>query len=227
MASPTPTPTNRGITIQLSPGLQELVRRGPRAIVGPAVARAMDLENEHTIGAAVQRRMSFPRTLPPQPDGLRVQTTRLRRSLGRSPAHVQGNYVISGIGSQNGPGVDEVRYFGVHEFGWAGTQNVPAHRRKLPDRYRLTGVDRTFRQAEVRRAGLLTKKGKLRSGLGETIPGREIEVRAHTREMKFPARRMVRLTVTERAAHYTAAIAREIQAALGGGSGGGAGVPTT
>lgn len=211
MADPVPTPANRGISITLSPGLQALLRSGPKAILAPAIMRAMDRENEHTIGAAVQRRMSFPRTLPPQPDGLRVQTSRLRRSINRSAARLVGGYVVSAIGSN-------VAYFGVHEFGWEGTQEVPQHKRKLPDRYRLSGMDRTFSKAEVGRAGLLTRKGKLRAGLGDTIPGREIDVRAHSRYMKFPARRMVRLTVTERAPRYAAAIATEVQKALGGGA---------
>jgi hypothetical protein len=206
-----PTPQNRGIQVTLSPGLQNLIRTGPRAIIAPAVARALDLQNEYTIGAAVQRRLSYSRNGRPQPDGLRVQSGRLRRSLNRSPARVEGGYVIGGIGSN-------VQYFGVHEFGWEGTQSVPAHTRQLKDRYRLTGMPKTITAADAKRAGLTTKKGTLRKGLGETVPGREVKVKAHQRYMRFPARRMVRLTVTERIPAYTASIASEIQRALTAGT---------
>lgn len=199
---------NPAVIVQLSPGLREMIRKGPAAVVSAAVVAALDEQNEYTIGAAVQRRVSFPRTIPPTPEGLRVQTGGLRRSITRAPARVVSGGVISAIGSN-------LKYFAIHEFGWSGTQNVPQHTRKNPDRFRLDG-GKTVNRATAARAGFLTKKGKLRKGLGETLEGGTSTVKAHSRNVRFPARAMVRTTLTERIPDYEQAIARRIVAAING-----------
>lgn len=199
---------NPVVTLTIPPPLQALMRSGPRPIVGGAIAKALDEQNEYTIGAAVQRRMSFPRTQPSTLEGLRVQSGLLRRSLNRSKAAigVEGQ-VTSAIGSN-------VFYFGLHEFGYEGTAHVAEHRRRLPDRYVLAGGVKADR-ATVARAGLLTRTGKLRKGQGEQLPERYVMVRAHDRHVNLPARRMVQQTVTERMGAYLSSIAGHITRALG------------
>ena len=197
------------ITVTLSPGLQELMRRGPAPIVHAAVARALDRENEYTIGAAVRERMSFPRGVASTPEGLRVQTGFLRRSIHRSKAVVVANGANSAIGSN-------VKYFGVHEFGFNGTVEVREHRRQLPARY-LLSTGQVIDSKTAGRAGFLTRKGKLRAGLGERMADRSVVVKAHTREARVPARRMVRRTVEERFPAYAAAIQQEVIRSLSAG----------
>lgn len=199
-------PERTTISIEFSPGLRALIQRGPRTLVHQSIARAFDRENEYTIGAAVRERMSFSRNQPSTMEGLRVQSGRLRRSLTRSKAVILSDGVISAIGSNVG-------YFGVHEFGFQGRQTVPAHRRKLPDRFSLAGGF-TVNRATAKAAGLLTVKGKARKGMAEQLPDRYVLVRAHDRQANFPARQMVRKTVLSRIPHYAEAVARELQQAL-------------
>src|SRR5690606_24659350 len=116
----------------------------------------LDRENEYTVGATVRERMSFPRGVPSTSEGLRVQTGRLRRSMTRSRAIAAGGVVVSAIGSN-------VRYFGPHEFGFDGVQSVPAHERRLPERYFLS-TGQTVSAADARRAGLTTRRGDIRKG---------------------------------------------------------------
>lgn len=190
----------------MSAGLQRLLHAGPPAVVNPAIARALDRENEYTVGVAVRERMSFPRTMPATMEGLRVQTSRLRRSITRSRARIYSGGVISSIGSN-------VQYFGTHEFGFQGVQAVRAHRRKLPRRY-FIGTGQAISHADAGRAGLLTRQGKLRRGFGEEAPTRYVAVRAHRRRANVPAREMVQRTVRERMPQYALAMAEEIQRAL-------------
>lgn len=197
-----------GITIQFSPAIAAMIRSGPREIVDRAIAKALDRENEYTVGQTVRERMNFPRSMPPTEEGLRVQTGRLRRSLTRSRAVVTSEGVVSAIGSN-------VRYFGIHEFGFQGSVSVKAHMRKLPERYFLT-TGQTITAADAKRAGLTTKQGKLRKGLGTKTDLRYVAVRSHSRQVRMPARQMVRRTVAARLPLYQLAIAEEIQKALSG-----------
>lgn len=194
------------VRLTLSPGLQRLVQRGAPAVVNPAIARALDEQNELTIGQTVRERMSFPRTGPATMEGLRVQSGRLRRSLTRSRAVVTPSGVTSAIGSN-------VRYFGTHEFGFSGTQSVPAHQRRLPKRYALT-TGQTISPSVAARAGFLTKGGKLRAGLGEELLQGAVSVRAHQRRVNIPAREMVQRTILARVPAYANAIGREVSNAL-------------
>lgn len=194
------------ISVEFSPGLRRLLQQGPKAVVHGALIRAFDRENEYTIGAAVRDRMSFSRNQPSTMEGLRVQSGRLRRSLTRSPAKSFSDGVISAIGSN-------VKYFGIHEFGFQGSVTVPEHQRRLPDRFSLAG-GMIVNRATAKQAGLLTKKGKARKGMAEQLPERYVLVRAHDRNANFPARQMVRKTVLARIPQYEAAVAAELQTAL-------------
>lgn len=84
-----------------------------------AIARAHDEQNDLTVGAIVEKRLSFSKRGPPTLEGLRAQDSHLRRSIRRSPALIDGEKVVSSIGSN-------IRYAAVHEFGFQGRVRVRA-----------------------------------------------------------------------------------------------------
>lgn len=167
------------VTIQLSERARRLIGGSPTQRILEAIRAGLDQENEYTVGAAVERRMSFSRSGPPTMEGLRVQSGLLRRSLRRNDAVISGNSVLGSIGSN-------VRYFGVHEFGFHGRQRVRAHTRRIAQAF------------------------------GKKIKAREIEVKAHERSVNMPARRMVRRTIEERMDDYKDTLSERVVAAVAG-----------
>lgn len=186
------------ITVTISPAAQQFLRNGD-ASVRAAVLRAVDTQNELTAGAAVEKRMSFARNDPPQPDGTRVQTGRLRRSLRRSKARWDGDVCVSSIGSN-------VVYFGVHEFGYAGEQHVASFQRRTPTRFLVAGNTKTISVKSAQRLGLFTRGGKPRAGHRIVGGDQTVTVRAFARNARFPARMMVQRTFAERLPLYQQAI---------------------
>jgi hypothetical protein len=201
------------IQIRLSPAVQRLISRGAPSVVLAAIARALDRENELTLGAAQKERLSFPRTSPPTPEGLRVQTNRLRQSLNRAPARIVGGAVISAIGSN-------VRYFGAHEFGFQGTVQVRAHVRTGGRRFLAGDGNTVLDLGAAGRLGALTRRGTLRRGTAvrELAPQQQ-RVRGHARRVDLPARRMVRRTVESRQENYSRRIGQEVRLAVTGEGG--------
>lgn len=100
------------IKIELPPETQQWINELPqfqtRFLAG--IAREMDRQNQLTIGDITIKKLSFPREGPAVPDGLRVQTGLLRRSIRATKAIVVGGVVASAIGSN-------VKYAAIHEFG--------------------------------------------------------------------------------------------------------------
>jgi len=88
-----------------------------------AVARAMDLENQHTVAHTSERRLTGTGPFPPSENRLGVVTNRLRNSLRATKAEVDGTTVVSEIGSN-------IKYAAVHEFGFSGPVFVNSHERK-------------------------------------------------------------------------------------------------
>ena len=128
---------NNGVVIQLDPALAKLLAAGvPPAVLG-AVCRALDEQNQLTIGEATSKRLSFPKEGKATPEGLRVVTNRLRQSITAAKARVVGTQVVSGIGSN-------VRYFGPHEFGFTGAVQVRTHYSRTPLRYRAATETKTI-----------------------------------------------------------------------------------
>lgn len=110
------------VTPHLSAEAADVVRDLQRmpATMGPAVARAMDRENELTLGHISERYLSRR-----GPQSLGVRTNRLRSSLRRTRAQISGDLgVASSIGSN-------VEYLGPHEFGFKGAVNVRSHQRRM------------------------------------------------------------------------------------------------
>ena len=135
-----------------------------QARMAEGVRRGLDRANLIVLSRVQRKRFTGTagKPFPVAQQKLRHDTTRLRRSLGASRAMVRQASTLrvgSGIGSN-------VVYFGVHEFGYDGTVAVPAHTRKMPAR------------------DMVSSKGK-----PYTIPAGLQNVRAHSRQMKVPARR--------------------------------------
>jgi phage gpG-like protein len=169
-------PANLQITID-DKGLAERMGQFPERSTA-AIARVVDRENAITVGKIIEKRLSFPRNQPATLEGLRVQSSRLRRSVRAERATIQGNEVNAAIGSN-------VRYAGVHEAGFSGTVHVPGYSRRQV-------IKRSFKFGGAARS--------------RQTQGRDIFVRAHSRRVTFPARRPIGRTLEERLPEYKEAI---------------------
>lgn len=161
------------------------------------IGRAMDYENELSIGEIRSKRLSFPRTQKSTLEGLRVWTNLLRASMNAMPSVVSGNRITSSIGSP-------VKYAVLHEFG--GRVQVPAHTRRREKRMFSEGYAISLKSAA--RFGLLTKGGRARAGRGKVARLGFSHVRAYT--AKYPARAYVRRTLEDRSEEYKNAISQVI-----------------
>ncbi len=204
------------IRIDLSPRarallgqIKELPKRTQREM-----ARAMDKQNELTIGVIARERMS-----QRGPSTLGVVTGRLRRSVSRSRARVFGHQIIGAIGTN-------VEYAGVHEFGFTGKVEIGqfTRRNRSGDIYSVRGAEVSRRMAL--RMGILhqSQAGQQARESGrysfsrrkamEVASGFAV-VKAHTREMKIPARAPIRRGIESRAVEYgkefSAAIVRAVE----------------
>jgi hypothetical protein len=100
--------------------LRAVQRLPDRAVAG--IAKAMNRENFLTVSHIQLQYLSFGRGEAASPIGLRVQSNRYRQSLRASMARVNGQRVVSDIGSNaKSKGVS---YPAVHEFG----ATIPAHK---------------------------------------------------------------------------------------------------
>jgi len=113
------------IQITVSGDAQAALKRlaDPSQVLG-ALARTMDRENQYTVALIQRANLSYPRTGPSVPDGLRVQTNRLRSSIRASKARFAGAGLESSIGSN-------VSYAAVHEFG----ADVPSRPTRSRNKY--------------------------------------------------------------------------------------------
>ena len=192
------------VDIKITPELRALMTKVPENIVMQAVRRAMDEQNELTIGVATVKRLSFPAQGKTTPEGLRAITNILRRSIRKSDAEITGNKVLSAIGSN-------VRYFAVHEFGFQGSVSVHQHLRSTPQRFVQLSTGKQLSLSAASRSGLLTKKGAPRKNKLLKVLGGVGGVRGHTRKMNMPARRMIQRTIEERTTNYVGAIELKVR----------------
>lgn len=204
-------PADKFIEIKISAAANRILDGTAWAHVLPRVMATMDEQNELTVGASSKNRMSFPRSGRPTLEGLRVQSNTLRRSINRSLTRAQGNGTVSGIGSN-------VPYFGVHEFGFSGSQTVKSHTRQNPRGLRQGKGGSRVSLAFGEAAGGFLRPGALGAGRqGKAVKGFRIipsggshTVRSFSREMNLPARQMVRRTIEERAENYRAALGNAV-----------------
>lgn len=94
-----------------------------------SIARALDLENELSIGYMQANKLSLR-----SPTTLGVVSNRLRPSMRKSAAVVGETTVDSSIGTN-------VKYAAIHEFGFDGVVQVKQHKRRIIayDRYEKRG----------------------------------------------------------------------------------------
>lgn len=187
------TPTVNIITISdtASARLRELQ---PERIM-PRLARRMDQENVHTVSYIQTTYLSFPKSEPSVPDGLRVQTNRLRGSLRASSTVITGDGLQSAIGSN-------VVYAALHEFG--GVIHHPA--RKGSVRLRTDGSGNLLRTGPNGKLAIFARqKGGYVHKQFKTVQyaGKEYDV-------TYPARAYVRNGLRDCAGNYLAAFEREI-----------------
>ena len=160
-----------------------------------AVARALDLENELTVGAIVADNLSFPAGTTKTPEhGLRVQSSRLRRSVRPAQAQIMPWGIYSAIGSN-------VIYAGPHERGFRSTVTVRAHTRRNPhaDVFAQGGAmfDRQTGKISRRKTTKLIATGIT-------------TVRQHKMKMNIRARHYISSKIEERAPIYREKISEAI-----------------
>lgn len=136
----------------------------------------IDKRNEITTGYIQRFKMSIR-----GPNTLGVVTNRLRSSVRPSKAVAIHDRIISSIGSN-------VRYAGVHEFGFQGVVQVRAFTRRQ--------VSNDILRGGARRGFVTRQRGEkvLASGLAR--------VRAHQRRMNMPARAPIERGIDDNAVLY-------------------------
>ena len=171
-------------TIELSPGAVAIIRRlGATGEIMRAVARAMNTQNQSTVDAIAEKRLSGKGPFPVGKHRLGERTHRLRPSLRRTAATVSGSTVVSAIGSN-------VVYAGAHEFGVDKEVTVKPHARK---RFEV----QTFLGAGKRKVSRRVRKADTFVGVGK-------------RHMRLPARAPITTGVQERIPIMGAAISTAI-----------------
>jgi phage gpG-like protein len=194
------------IAVELKGEAAELLRKlegFPRNAL-PAAARAMDLQNQLTIGHIQETKLS-----QRGPKTLGVVTNRLRSSLRATKTEVLADGLSSTIGTN-------VRYAGVHEFGFEGPVTVKQHIRQTAERFAIDSGKRTVSRSQAGKLGLLTKAGKGRKGMADSVEGKQVTVKQHVRKMKFPARAPIRTGISEKLGAYAEAMGKAMLGALNG-----------
>jgi phage gpG-like protein len=184
------------LVIKLTHNAQQIAARlatfPPEMLNG--IARAMDKENELTVGHVAKNYLTGPR-----PEKLGVRTNRLRLSIRRSAAVIEGQSVTSTIGTN-------VEYAAIHEYGFTGSVDVKAHARAI---VKTSGQE----TAKLDARGRLRRRTRtVRTQTGTA------QVRAHKRSMKMRARPFLSPSVADRADNYAQSVSRAIIAAWEGGA---------
>ena len=161
------------------------------------MATALDLENQLTVGHIVSTKLS-----QRGPKTLGVVTNRLRGSSRASKTEIKGSELRGGIGTN-------VPYAGVHEYGYKGTVQIPAHRRRSPQGDRFTVGTALVSRRLATALGAFGKGGRPRKNVKQVSSGLSY-VKAHSRKVDFPERAMFRTGISERTAHYGTALSRAI-----------------
>ena len=185
------------VQIDLPPATRTLLEQSqswPRALSRNLV-RALDLQNELTVGQIVAERATGKGPFPVEEGRLGVRTGRYRRSVRPSKAVVTGTAIESAIGSN-------VKYAGVHEFGFSGTVQVREHRKRHAMVDLIQVGDRVLPRWQA--VGERGRQKKIASGI--------VRVRAHSVQMNIPARAPIRRGIADRLPHYRDALSTAIVA---------------
>ncbi len=109
-------------TITITPNLAATLKGLKPEAMRDAIARGMTHGAQIIVGMVTEERLTGKGPFPVSDHRLGVVTGRLRQSLRATPARVEGQSVIIGIGTP-------VEYARLHEFGWEGDVKVRAHER--------------------------------------------------------------------------------------------------
>lgn len=185
---------SRQWTVEVTPEARALVRRmQDRRRIAVVVARALDLQNELTVGSIQEERLTGKGPFPPAQHRLGVRTNRLRSSVRPSKAVVTDTGAESSIGTN-------VKYARAHEYGVDETVMVRPHTR--------------------RGQRLMTLRGGQGQRVVKRAQGPDVAVGSHKRRMRLPARAPITTGVRERLGRYGEVISAAIVRALGGSSNG-------
>lgn len=173
------------VSITLSPRAQALLAAAPAWPIAlkSAIAAALDKQNGLSVGHITKTKLKRRGPLT-----LGVVSSRLWTSVRSTKPVITGDAILSSIGSN-------VRYAGVHEFGFSGIVKVGGFTRRQPSNDQVNGHRRGFTARQRRET--VTATGFAR-------------VRAHTRRVKMPARAMFRSGIEERLPAYSAAISQAV-----------------
>lgn len=159
-----------------------------------ALTAALDDQNQDTITAAQLTKLTGPR-----PHRLGGVTNRLRSSLTAAKARPVDRMILSAIGSN-------VRYAGVHEYGFDGNVTVRAFTRR-DQRSDVFAAPSVFNP----------KTGRIKKGRTKKVADGFVTVRAHSRHLRVPERSYIRSTLAERAEAYGEALSEAVLLAWKGG----------
>jgi phage gpG-like protein len=157
-----------------------------------AIARAMDQENQLTIGEIKTKHLTGNGPFPVDEHRLGRVTGRLRGSINASESQINGNQVDSSIGSN-------VKYAAIHEFG--GTIPIPA--RKQTIRHKVDARGNLVKQ--------LTNSNLLVFGNADAKRVRETTVSVAAHEIEMPERAPIRTGIDECKPNYTRSIGAAIK----------------
>lgn len=153
------------LNLTLSSAAQTVIRRvgGMGAQFAPAIARGLDGGLEYALGKVAASRFTGRGPFPVGEHRLGVVSSRLRTSLRRSKATVNGGIVRASVGSN-------VTYFSPHEFGFSGTVSVRAHaRNKTTGRGKKKQTNSVSVRAHTRAVNV-PERAPLRTGIKEQAP---------------------------------------------------------
>lgn len=155
------------------------------------IATALDQENQYTVSHIQAQRMTGVGPFPVEQHKLGVRTNRLRSSVRASSAEIDGQRVVSGIGSN-------VLYARVHELG--ARIHHPAR----------SGSVRLRTDA---RGGLLRQRGSQHLAVfaaGHHKRAKEVKYEGKAYDVEMPARAPITTGVEDRAANYDQAVSAAV-----------------
>lgn len=191
---------NLNVTLQLPPDSVALLARSamwPRALTAHLI-KALDLQNQLTIGDMSIKRFSGTGPFPVSEGRLGAITNRLRGSLRNAPAVLSGGAIVSAIGTN-------VRYGVAHEFGFAGTVSRRAHTRRRFTTQQVGG-----------NAFLDPRTGRIRKSRKklQRVQTGTVQVRAHQLQVHIPERAPIRRGIADRLPAYAPALGAAVVAAF-------------
>ena len=175
------------ITIELTPRAVLILQNFDRLPVTmlQAIVRGMDEANQVVWSRIQKARLTGAGPFPVEENRLGQRTSEYTRRFIPIAPVIHGATVTAALSAG-------VRYAAVHEFGFDGTVDVPAHSRKVSV-HRLEG--KRISGPDMRRLGLVTKSGKPRAAV-KTASSTQ-NVRAFKRHMRIPARAPITTGVRE------------------------------